>query len=149
VRCGAVQALALIQAILNEAGMGKRNRDPRDAEIGKRVRARRLYRGMSQMVLADHLNLTFQQVQKYEKGTNRISAGRLQRIAEVLAVPIMFFYAGLDENQSKHEADSAGVDFDFLQTDGAMRLVRAYSRINSRGTQLKLVRLTETLAADE
>ena len=80
-----------------EDGMGKRSRDPRDAEIGKRVRAQRLHRGMSQMVLADNLDLTFQQVQKYEKGTNRISAGRLQRIAEVLTVPIMFFYAGFEK----------------------------------------------------
>src|SRR2546426_12341205 len=105
--------------------MGKRRQDPRDAEIGKRVRARRLHRGMSQMVLADHLDLTFQQVQKYEKGTNRISAGRLQRIAEVLAVPIMFFYSGFDENRSKRDVDSVDIEFQFLQTGDAMRLVRA------------------------
>ena len=126
--------------------MKKRRQDPRDAEIGRRVRAQRLHRGMSQMVLADHLDLTFQQVQKYEKGTNRISAGRLQRIAEVLTVPIMFFYAGFEETRSKRDSDSVVIDFDFLQTDDAMRLVRAYSRIRHRGTQLKLVKLTETLA---
>jgi transcriptional regulator with XRE-family HTH domain len=129
-----------------EARMGKRRQDPRDAAIGKRVRTLRLQRGMSQMVLADHLELTFQQVQKYENGTNRISAGRLQRISEVLAVPVMFFYAGFQENQGKRASNPVGVEFDFLQTEDAIRLMRAYARIRSRGTQLKLVRLTETLA---
>jgi len=100
------------------------------------------------MVLADHLDLTFQQVQKYEKGTNRISAGRLQRIAEVLTVPIMFFYSGFEENRSKRDLDSVDVEFQFLQTGDAMRLVRAYSSIRRRGVQLELVKLTESLAGD-
>jgi transcriptional regulator with XRE-family HTH domain len=128
--------------------MKKRRQDPRDAEIGRRVRAQRLHRGMSQMVLADHLDLTFQQVQKYEKGTNRISAGRLQRIAEVLTVPIMFFYSGMEEPRSKRDLDSVDVEFKFLQTGDAMRLVRAYSSIKRRSVQLELVKLTESLADD-
>src|SRR5262244_2719043 len=73
--------------------MTQRGGDPRDAEIGRRVRTLRLQRGLSQTELGSLINVTFQQVQKYEKGTNRISAGRLQRIAEVLTVPVSFFFA--------------------------------------------------------
>jgi transcriptional regulator with XRE-family HTH domain len=126
--------------------MKKRNRDSRDADIGRRVRSLRLQRGLSQSKLADNLDLTFQQVQKYEKGVNRISAGRLQRIAEVLDVPITFFFASCEGNES---ADgSSPIAFDLLQTDGAVRLAHAYSRIKRRGVQLRLVRLTEILAGD-
>jgi transcriptional regulator with XRE-family HTH domain len=126
--------------------MSKRSGDPRDAEIGKRVRALRLHRGLSQTELGNELEITFQQVQKYEKGTNRISAGRLQKIGEVLNVPITFFFKGDEEEGSKSAPRPADVNFDFLQTDNAMRLVRAYSRIKQRGIQLKLLRLTESIA---
>jgi transcriptional regulator with XRE-family HTH domain len=126
--------------------MSKRSGDPRDAEIGKRVRALRLHRGLSQTELGNELEITFQQVQKYEKGTNRISAGRLQKIGEVLNVPITFFFKGDEEEGTKSGSTPADVNFDFLQTDNAMRLVRAYSRIKQRGIQLKLLRLTESIA---
>jgi transcriptional regulator with XRE-family HTH domain len=128
--------------------MAKRNRDPRDAAIGKRVRALRLHRGMSQTTLGDSLDLTFQQVQKYERGTNRISAGRLHRIAELLDVPITFFYTGFEDSKNKRDSDPVGIEFDYLQTDDVMRLVRSYARIKRRGVQLHLVKLTETLASD-
>src|SRR5262245_66547078 len=78
--------------------MPRRSRDPRDLEVAKRVRALRLQRGISQTELGGVLDVTFQQVQKYETGTNRISAGRLQQIAEVLDVPVTYFYAGLEES---------------------------------------------------
>src|SRR5947207_4257289 len=70
----------------------KRRAGAEDVEIGRRIRALRLERGLSQASLADGIDLTFQQLQKYEKGTNRVSAGRLQRIAEILNTPVMFFY---------------------------------------------------------
>src|SRR6266481_511465 len=126
--------------------MGKRSRDPIDAEIAKRVRAMRLQRGLSQTELSDALGVTFQQVQKYERGMNRISAGRLFRIAEVLEVPVAFFYA--DFKQRSSEPHSVAIDFDFLQTGGAMRLIRAYSQIPSGSVRLSLVRLAEALAGD-
>jgi transcriptional regulator with XRE-family HTH domain len=129
-----------------EAEMKKRSGEPRDAEIGRRVRTLRLQRGLSQTKLGDNLGLTFQQVQKYEKGVNRISAGRLQKIAEVLDAPITFFYAGHEENRAK--SDSVSMEFEFLQTGDAVRLVHAYSRIKHRGVQRRLVRLTETLAGE-
>src|SRR5262245_65111905 len=83
--------------------MPRRSRDPRDLEVAKRVRALRLQRGISQTELGGVLDVTFQQVQKYETGTNRISAGRLQQIAEVLDVPVTYFYAGLDDNGNGRE----------------------------------------------
>ncbi|HEY4920851.1 MAG TPA: helix-turn-helix transcriptional regulator [Xanthobacteraceae bacterium] len=127
--------------------MNPRGGDPRDAEIGKRVRTLRLQRGLSQSDLGALISVTFQQVQKYEKGTNRISAGRLQRIAEVLSVPVSFFFDGPDDGR-KHSKSSVDVEFSFLQTEGALRLARAYARIKEPGVRLQLLRLTEAIAGD-
>ena len=127
--------------------MNPRGGDPRDAEIGKRVRTLRLQRGLSQSELGALISVTFQQVQKYEKGTNRISAGRLQRIAEVLSVPVSFFFDGPEDGR-KHSKSSVDVEFSFLQTEGALRLARAYARIKEPGVRLQLLRLTEAIAGD-
>ena len=128
--------------------MGRRWRDPRDAEIAKRVRALRLQRGLSQSALGKVLGVTFQQVQKYERGTNRVTAGRLCRIAEVFDVPVAFFFADLDdERRGATGSGSVAVEFDFLQTKGAMRLALAYSRIADAGVRLRLLKLAECLAS--
>ena len=74
--------------------MAKKSPDPVDKYVGSRVRMRRLMLGMSQTELADGLRLTFQQVQKYEKGTNRMGASRLQHIAHILRVPLAFLFEG-------------------------------------------------------
>jgi transcriptional regulator with XRE-family HTH domain len=124
--------------------MGKRIQEPQDAEIGRRVRTLRMQRGLTQTRLADALDLTFQQVQKYEKGANRISSGRLVRIAEILKVPIAFFFEGLEKNQK----DSPVVDFGLYQTADTMRLVHAYSEIKDRGIRLKLLLLTEEIGGE-
>ena len=126
--------------------MKKRTGDPRDAEIGRRMRALRLQRGLSQSDLGDFLDVTFQQVQKYEKGTNRVAAGRLQRVAEVLEVPITFFYEGSETRPSRHGEDSIDSGLEYLQTGGAVRLVRAYARIADPGVRRSLVKLAETMA---
>src|SRR5947207_9793403 len=81
---------------------GKRDRNEIDVEVAKRLRALRLQRHLSQTDLSQALGVTFQQVQKYERGTNRISAGRLCRIAEVLDVPVAFFFADLGGAQNEH-----------------------------------------------
>lgn len=128
--------------------MGKRSRDPIDIDVAKRVRALRLQRGLSQNELSDALGVTFQQVQKYERGANRISAGRLLRIAKVLDVPVAFLYGASDEFRNEADQHPATADFDFLQTSGAMRLIRAYARIEDRGIQLTLMRLAESLAGE-
>src|SRR3954463_9966038 len=88
-----------------DAHIVARRADARDAEVGRRVRSRRLECRLSQTELADKVGVTFQQVQKYEKGVNRIGAGRLQRIAEALDVPITFFFDG--SNGASHTGNGA------------------------------------------
>jgi transcriptional regulator with XRE-family HTH domain len=129
-----------------EGAMRARSRTPEDAEIGKRARTLRLQRGMSQAALADALDLTFQQIQKYEKGTNRISAGRLQRIAEVLSVPVSFFYSGMDGDRRHDNSSAIEIEFDSLQSSGAVRIARAYSHIKNRRIRQQLLKLAEALA---
>jgi len=121
----------------------KRRAGAEDLEIGRKIRALRLERGLSQSGLADGIDLTFQQVQKYEKGTNRVSAGRLQRIADMLGTPVMFFYAGMGAKPKKK--DQLNSSLAFVQNKGAMRLLRAYSEIGSRTTKYALVVLAESL----
>jgi transcriptional regulator with XRE-family HTH domain len=120
----------------------KRRAGVEDIEIGRKIRALRLERGLSQSGLADGIDLTFQQVQKYEKGTNRVSAGRLQRIAEMLNVPVIFFYGGMGTQPKKDQRNNG---LAFIQTKGAMRLLRAYSEIGSRTSKYALVVLAESL----
>ena len=130
-----------------EGGVRKRRAGAEDVEIGRKIRALRLERGLSQSGLADGIGLTFQQVQKYEKGTNRVSAGRLQRIAEMLNTPVMFFYAGMGSPGKKRDPRSTALAF--IQTKGAMRLIRAYAEISSRTTKYALVILAESLKNKE
>jgi transcriptional regulator with XRE-family HTH domain len=124
--------------------MAKRGPDPQDIEVGKRVRALRLERGMSQTNLANELGLTFQQVQKYEKGTNRIGAGRLHRIAEILGVPVSTLFGSAD---GPHEPSSKL--FEFIDTAAAMRIMRAFSRVSDPKVQQALTRLAEAIADEE
>jgi transcriptional regulator with XRE-family HTH domain len=131
---------------MREGVANKRSGDPRDTEIGKRIRALRLERGLSQTELGNLLGVTFQQIQKYEKGANRVAAGRLQRVAEALEVPITFFYAGNTETNEAPETDTVDVGLGFLETAGAVRLVRAFSRIQDPEMRRALVELTEKIA---
>lgn len=124
----------------------KRSGDPRDLEIGKRIRALRLERGLSQTELGSLLDVTFQQVQKYEKGSNRVAAGRLHRVAEALSVPITFFYGGGDKpDAADSDEESVDVGLGFLKTAGAVRLVRAYSRLTDPSMRRALVELVERM----
>jgi transcriptional regulator with XRE-family HTH domain len=127
--------------------VNKRSGDPRDTEIGKRIRALRLERGLSQTELGNLLGVTFQQIQKYEKGANRVAAGRLQRVAESLDVPITFFYSGSpSDSDGTSVNDTVDVGLGFLETAGAVRLVRAFSRIQDPEMRRALVELTEKIA---
>jgi transcriptional regulator with XRE-family HTH domain len=120
-----------------------RKPDPLDIEVGRKVRALRLNKDMSQEKLAEALGLTFQQVQKYERGTNRISAGRLQRIAKILDVPTSVFFA------DAKEGGRAGSDslFDLIDSAAALRLLRAYARIPTPELKRIVASLAEELAA--
>ena len=125
----------------------KRRAGPEDVEIGRKIRALRLERGLSQSGLADGIDLTFQQVQKYEKGTNRVSAGRLQRIADLLNTPVTFFYGGMSAKAKRRDqGDSSLV---LLQSRGAIRLLRAYAGIGSRTRKYALVTLAESLRKND
>lgn len=125
-----------------------RSPDPRDREVGQRIRAQRLICNMSQEELGDQLGITFQQVQKYEKGTNRVAAGRLIRISEVLGVPVGFFLETATPAGSA-ESDSTGGALNFLKTAGAVRLLRAYATIETSGVRQSLVELAEQIASRE
>ena len=122
--------------------------NPTDKHVGTRVRMRRLMLGMSQTTLADALGLTFQQVQKYEKGTNRISASKLQHISDFLQVPIPFFFEGLSDpsNTAKHAAGIPAHVSEFIATSDGLSLIRAYTRIKRRNLREAIVALVEKLA---
>lgn len=125
-----------------------RRADVRDAEVGRRVRSRRLECRLSQTELADRIGVTFQQVQKYEKGVNRIGAGRLQRISEALEVPISFFFGGGTATTTARDNSNTGAEsvFGFLQTSGSVRIVKAFHKIKSRKARQLLVEMAEELA---
>src|SRR2546423_15649574 len=105
------------QAKMIDKHVRARRADNRDAEVGRRARSRRLECKLSQTDLADRIGVTFQQVQKYEKGVNRIGAGRLQRISEALDVPISFFFGGAVALDKTSETGSI---FGLVQSSGAV-----------------------------
>lgn len=126
--------------------------NPIDVHVGSRVRLRRTMAKLSQEKLGEALGVTFQQVQKYEKGTNRIGASRMQQIAETLNVPISFFFAdapGADNEQASEgmeEADSANYVVDFLSTSEGIELNSAFVRIKSGAIRRRIIDVVRTLA---
>ena len=124
--------------------------NPTDKHVGRRVRMRRMMLGMSQEKLGDALGLTFQQVQKYEKGTNRISASRLQYLTHILQVPVSFFFEGaprlLGAPQAGGTAPSPDYVTDFLSTSDGLALTKAFTRIKNRKLRQGIVDLVEEIA---
>lgn len=116
----------------------------RNGEIGERLKLRRLQLGLSQESLSVALGVTYEQVQKYEKGTDRIDPARLQQIAEILKVPILFFFGGTISGTDNRR--SGGYVLDFLDTAYALRLARAFGRIRDRDTRQSIVELVERVA---
>jgi transcriptional regulator with XRE-family HTH domain len=115
-----------------------------DENIGKRLKLRRLQLGLSEESLGLALGVTFEQVQKYETGNDRIEVARLQQIAEILNVPILFFFGG---TLSAARAQQGPCDVvDFLDTAYALRLVQAFRRIEKRHIQRSIVELVEHVA---
>jgi len=130
--------------------MPKKAPNPIDKHVGSRVRMRRMMLGMSQEKLGDALGLTFQQVQKYEKGSNRIGASRLQQISLILQVPISFFFEGAPPPPGSEaglgEAPSPAYVTDFLATSDGLTLVKAFTRIRSSKLRRRIVDLVEEMA---
>lgn len=111
-----------------------------DSEIGRKVRLRRQMIGMTQEQLAAHLQLTFQQVQKYEKGTNRIASGRLILIAKALKCPVSWFYEGVEN------ADGAPEVSRFFQVTGSVEMAQAFGNIGSPKLRSALLTMATELA---
>jgi transcriptional regulator with XRE-family HTH domain len=133
--------------------MTKKTPNPTDKHVGSRVRMRRMMLGMSQEKLGDALGLTFQQVQKYEKGTNRIGASRLQQIAHFLQVPVSFFFEGAPDLPAGPagmlEAPSPSYVSDFLATSDGLALTKAFMRIKDPKLRRRIVDLVSQIAGEE
>ena len=126
-------------------------RNPIDRHVGYRVRMRRKMLGMSQRKkLGYELNLTFQQVQKYEKGANRISASRLQHLSHILQVPVSFFFEGAADLPNS-DGSSPMPDYvsAFLASSDGLALVKAFSRIKNPKMRQRIVSLTKELAGEK
>ena len=134
--------------------MAKKAPNPTDKHVGARVRMRRMMLSMSQEKLGDALGLTFQQVQKYEKGANRIGASRLQQIANILQVPVAFFFEGAPSHDA-HPTDSIGdapspnYVSDFLATSDGLALTKSFMRIKNPKLRRRIVDLVEQMAIDQ
>jgi transcriptional regulator with XRE-family HTH domain len=123
-----------------------------DKEIGSRVRMRRMLIGMSQEKLGEMLGLTFQQVQKYEKGTNRISVGRLLDIAGVLGVDIHYFYDGVTGPKGSvgfSEEGSPPYVSDFMNAPEGHQLMKAFMAIKNPKVRRVVIQLAMSLAAED
>ncbi|HVV39513.1 MAG TPA: helix-turn-helix domain-containing protein [Nitrobacter sp.] len=128
--------------------------NPVDKYVGSRVRMRRIMLGMSQEKLGEALGLTFQQIQKYEKGTNRVGASRIQQISEVLQVPVSFLFeggpgGGIANVDGLSEAPSPAYVSDFLATSEGLALTRAFTRITDAKLRRSIVDMVEQIAARE
>jgi transcriptional regulator with XRE-family HTH domain len=129
--------------------MAKKTPNPIDKHVGSRVRMRRMMLSMSQEKLGDALGLTFQQVQKYEKGTNRIGASRLQAISNILQVPVSFFFEGaphMPGHLGMGEAPSPAYVSDFLATSDGLSLTKSFIKIKSSKLRRRIVDLVELIA---
>ncbi len=113
---------------------------PVDVHVGSRVRLRRKLTGLSQIQLGQKLGLTFQQIQKYERGFNRVSASRLYQMSHILGVPVSFFFDDLDEGAGARPPD------DILIIRETLELVRAYYRIGNPAVRKRLYAMTEAMA---
>ena len=127
----------------------KKAPNPIDRHVGSRVRMRRMMLAMSQEKLGDALGLTFQQVQKYEKGTNRIGASRLQQISHILQVPVAFFFEGAKAS-APHGSHGSALSIaqidDFVSDSNGLRLMRAFMRIDSAALRRSIVTLVKEIA---
>jgi transcriptional regulator with XRE-family HTH domain len=131
--------------------MAKKAPNPIDKHVGSRVRMRRMMLSMSQEKLGDALGLTFQQVQKYEKGTNRIGASRLQQISLILQVPVSFFFEGAPGPSSDGfgEASSPAYLTDFLTSTEGFALAKAFLRIENSKLRRRIIDLVQEMAGEE
>ncbi|MCC2098984.1 MAG: helix-turn-helix transcriptional regulator [Hyphomicrobiales bacterium] len=132
----------------------KKQPNPIDIHVGSRVRLRRMMLGMSQEKLGEQLGITFQQIQKYEKGTNRIGASRLQHIARVLSVPVSFFFEDAPASPAPDgaglaEPESANYIVDFLSSSEGLQLNKAFVRVKDPKQRRRIIDLVRAMAGEE
>lgn len=118
----------------------------KDVEIGARIRLARLQRSVTQQEMARSLELTFQQVQKYEKGANHVSAVRLHQIASKLGVPIDYFYGGLGDGGTKDATGPLASPAELVRTSESLMLLLAFNRIGNKTLRTCLLALARSLA---
>lgn len=125
--------------------------NPTDIHVGSRIRMQRQLRGMSQVTLAEGLGITFQQVQKYEKGTNRVGASRLQAIADLLQVSVSFFFDDLSDTVGEPggEVDTERRQLmEFVSSTEGIALNRAFCHVKDESLRRRIVSLVKALAGD-
>ena len=130
----------------------ERGPNPVDLHVGARVRMRRKFLGMSQEGLAETIALTFQQVQKYERGSNRISASKLYEISKALKAPVAYFFEGYGENEAVEgfsESESEQFVHGFLMTTEGIELAEAFPRIKNAKHRRRILELVRSLAEDD
>ena len=129
--------------------MSVKRPDPVDIEVGHRIRIERLARGLSQTALANQLGVTFQQVQKYEKGVNRVGAGRLTKIAEVLGIEVSTFFGAKEMGEAGEAKQGEASPLKLLTVSGAFRLLRAYGDIEDSNLRRAIVELVEQISTQK
>lgn len=129
--------------------MSAKKPNPIDTHVGSRVRLRRMLIGMSQERLGEQMGLTFQQIQKYEKGVNRIGASRLLNLSQILDVPVQFFFDGapVDGAQTGDKADGESFIYEFVNSREGLELNRAFVRISDAKVRRSVIELVRSLAS--
>ena len=133
-----------------------RKPNPMDIHVGSRVRLRRMVIGMSQEKLGEKMSLTFQQIQKYEKGTNRIGASRLFQLSQIMDVPVQFFFEDAPIAYTNRSSALAGFAeskteaflLDFLNSRDGLELNRAFVKITDSKVRKRVVELVRALSED-
>ena len=129
-----------------------RSPNPVDIHVGTRVRLRRQLLKMSQEKLGNALGVTFQQVQKYERGSNRVGASRLWKMSQVMDVPVGFFYEGLDEKAPSSDfsaEDQTPIVYEFINSTDGVSLAMAVSKIKNKAVRRQILELARSLAAEQ
>lgn len=128
--------------LMKQKKTGPKSVLPEDIELGRKMRLRRIELRLSQTDIADAVGVSFQQIQKYERGTNRVSIGRMSKLADALRVPKSFFY----------EDGSASADFTTIlsgEKKSGVRLIQAFSKIKSEAVQRHILSMVEAIAEDQ
>jgi transcriptional regulator with XRE-family HTH domain len=127
--------------------------NPVDKHVGSRVRMRRMMLAMSQEKLGAALGLTFQQVQKYENGTNRMGASRLQQMSGILQVPVEFFFEGAPNTSAPDGSNVSALSVaqidDFISDSDGLRLIGAFMRLDNAAVRRRIVMLVQEIAGDD